>query len=463
MMMAYIICNALYVIASLRFQPTKRPQLSNQKPKSRIPSSRVPVPAPLSNNPGPISLENAAATARLPAKMSIAEWTAEGEGIDCGGFYEGEKRQRGGRKKRKKTKDEPQAIQNWDSLYDPSRPNNFEDYKYSEEKMLEARDWKDKLYAHRVARQPDSDSDSSNDLYKSPLNSTFILLHSITDAHMITGPFAPQRLNFAPPTDFEKISQSQQTLFSDNDLDNPVGKGAYEQRLRSSQFAHQPDTVNGSEDSSQRTPLSSGPSLPASNESVFIRSIQSPTSNAAAFPSISRAPVRYNLPAAPADIPASEAELEEALRTDQMEEELQPDAATRSLRPGQKGFAERLMSKYGWSKGSGLGVSGSGIIKPLRVQIEKQKKKSDSEGGGFVGPGGRGKIVGGMKKGAPSGETRVGKYGAMSEVIILRGIVDGMNLDAELEGVHDGGLLQEIGDECGEKASMKSSGVLPIC
>ncbi len=132
-------------------------------------------------------------------------------------------------------------------------------------------------------------------------------------------------------------------------------------------------------------------------------------------------------------------------------EEAGSEAAPRSLRPGQKGFAERLMSKYGWSKGSGLGASESGIVNPLRVQVEKQKKKPDSEGGGFVGPGGRGKIIGGKKKGGAGPETEEGRFGAMSEVVILRGMVDGMDLDAELEDSGDGGLMQEIGEECGEK------------
>jgi splicing factor 45 len=166
---------------------------------------------------------------------------------------------------------------------------------------------------------------------------------------------------------------------------------------------------------------------------------------------ISRAPVRYNLPQPPSDIPSSEAELEKALAAEREDEDDQPgEEAPRSLRPGQKGFAERLMSKYGWSKGTGLGADGSGIVNPLRVQIEKRKKKSDAEGGGFRDAGGRGKIIGG-KKNAPEKESEVGKFGSMSQVIVLRGMVDGMNLDEEVEGAGDGGLMQEIGDECAEK------------
>ena len=175
--------------------------------------------------------------------------------------------------------------------------------------------------------------------------------------------------------------------------------------------------------------------------------------------SISRPPVRYNLPAAPSELPSSEAELEDALRTD-LKEDLPADDAPRSLRPGQKGFAERLMSKYGWSKGSGLGASGSGIVNPLRVQIEKQRKKPDSEGGGFVGPGGRGKIIGGKKKGGSHADTEDGKFGVMSEIVVLKGMVDGMDLDAEMEGAGDGGIMQEIGEECGDKVSRGSGNSL---
>lgn len=109
------------------------------------------------------------------------------------------------------------------------------------------------------------------------------------------------------------------------------------------------------------------------------------------------------------------------------------------------------MSKYGWTKGSGLGASGSGILNPLRVQVEKQKKKPGSEGGGVVGHRGKGKILGGGRKGGSSTTAETRRFGIMSEVVILLGMVDGMDLDLELEGSGDGGLMQEIGDECGAK------------
>jgi splicing factor 45 len=99
-------------------------------------------------------------------KSSLADWAATED--DDFGYYMGEKRQRGGRKKRKKNR-EPQAVmQNWGDIYDPSRPNNYEEYRRSDEKILEVREWKDRLYAHRMRRSLSSDSDS--DAYDRPIN-----------------------------------------------------------------------------------------------------------------------------------------------------------------------------------------------------------------------------------------------------------------------------------------------------
>jgi splicing factor 45 len=109
------------------------------------------------------------------------------------------------------------------------------------------------------------------------------------------------------------------------------------------------------------------------------------------------------------------------------------------------------MSKYGWQKGSGLGATSSGIVNPLRVQVEKRRRKADADGGGWAEPGGRGKIVGGHTKRKGDGEQD--SPGDMSEVIVLHHMLDNMpDLAAEIED----GLGQEIGQECGEKVGFKS-------
>jgi hypothetical protein len=114
--------------------------------------------------------------ARAPVKSTLADWTATGDDDDVNGFYAGEKRQRGGRKRRKKNKEEQVAMQDWDDIYDPTRPNNYEEYKHSEEKIREVREWKDRLYAHRKARKPISDEDSEEESYRPQMGSKYLIV-----------------------------------------------------------------------------------------------------------------------------------------------------------------------------------------------------------------------------------------------------------------------------------------------
>ncbi|GES62634.1 G-patch DNA repair protein [Aspergillus terreus] len=405
--------------ASLRFQPTKRPQLAAQKTKSK---PTLPKAAP------------AAVPPAAPVKTTLADWAAT-EDDDVNGFYAGPKRQRGGRKKRKKNREAQEFIQNWDDIYDPSRPNNYEEYKHSDEQIAEVREWKDLLYAHRMAHSPSQDSYSDEERGRPMMNRQF----------------APPS-SFAPPPNLNEMPPEPPVT----DQDAPSGEDAFARRARLSGL--QPDSATS--DTVPPPPPPEEPPAPVpddpTGEDAYRRRLQMsagaqpippPATNplAAMQPAsatISRAPVRYTLPPAPADIPASEAELEEVFAKEEPVEEDAEEDGQRSLRPGQKGFAERLLAKYGWTKGSGLGATGSGIVKPLQVKVEKQKKRPDSEGGGFATPGGRGKIIGGAKK-----QEDEGKFGRMSEVIILKGMLDGMDVDAELEG----GLMQEIGEECSEK------------
>ena len=371
------------------------------------------------------------------------------------GFYAGEKRQRGGRKKRKKNKEETQIPQNWDDIYDPSRPNIYEDYKNSDEKVLEIRDWKDRLYAHRTIRRRSSDLSSESEGRHRPMMNSTLWCDYLSNAYTSIEPFAPPSgISFAPPTIFTEPATTPVPPPPSEPAsipDDATGEDAFSRRIRLSQQASQPPLPFEPPPLSvdQPPPPLDGPSV-GQRRNLLSPSLSAPRAPNAQ-PNISRAPVRYDLPAPPPEIPSSEAELKYALEQESEVHDAPPakDDAPRSLRPGQKGFAERLMSKYGWSRGSGLGASGSGITAPLRVQVEKQKKKPDSEGGGFVGPGGMGKIVGGKKKGGEEGG-QLGKFGAMSEVVVLRGMVDGMDLDEEI-AAGDGGLMQEIGQECGEK------------
>ncbi len=232
-------------------------------------------------------------------------------------------------------------------------------------------------------------------------------------------------MSFAPPAHLNHDNSPPPPPISLPD--DPTGEDAYARRLRMSQVR---------------------PSLPSDATPTPPPPTSSPPPAQTPAGQISRAPVRYSLPPPPPDIPATDAELEAALSQEKTEATEASDAP-RSLRPGQKGFAARLMSKYGWTQGSGLGAQGTGIINPLYAKADKRKKKSDAEGGGFVTPTATGKILGGWKSKAGEQEAE-GKFGAMSEVIKLEGMLRGMNLDEEL-GREEGGIMQEIGEECGDK------------
>lgn len=131
----------------------------------------------------------------------------------------------------------------------------------------------------------------------------------------------------------------------------------------------------------------------------------------------------------------------------------------RSSRPGQAGFAQRLMSKYGWTAGSGLGASSSGILNPLQVKVEKRRRRPDAEGGGFAEPGGRGKVIAPKTSSQPTtssstqsnSATTDSKYGPMSPVVLLSNMLTNMPPAELAHEIAEGGLLQEIGQECGDK------------
>lgn len=140
------------------------------KAKPGIPKAPPTASNAGASNPGTAPTSGAAPT-RIPAKTTLADWAATADDDDVNGFYAGEKRQRGGRKKRRKNREAETVIQNWDDIYDPSRPSNYEEYKHSEEKIREVREWKDRLYAHRMARKTSSDLESDDGYSRAPMKS----------------------------------------------------------------------------------------------------------------------------------------------------------------------------------------------------------------------------------------------------------------------------------------------------
>lgn len=155
-------------IAALRFHPAKRPliaQKTKPKPKTSFPKATPAIPDNSTRDGA------SPATSAVPAaKNTLADWAAADD--DVNDYYGGgEKRQRGGRKRKKQKREEHVAAQDWDDIYDPTRPNSYEEYKHSDEKIREVTDWKDRLYAHRRARKAPSEDDSEEEDYRPRMNS----------------------------------------------------------------------------------------------------------------------------------------------------------------------------------------------------------------------------------------------------------------------------------------------------
>lgn len=372
----------------------------------------------------------AAATSHSAQKTTAADWIATAsDDEDVNAYYAGT-RQRGGRKKRKKNnKEASQVIQHdWDDIYDPTRPNHYEEYKYSEEKIREVREWKDLLYRHRMRRQS-SDSDSDSDRSRGQERNSKSISSVVASAKISETFASPPSMSFAPPAQFESPSN---LVKPDDDSD--------EHEYVPPPPAMLPDDLTGDDAFARRMRMSGLQNVPAppSPPPPPPPDMPKPT-----IGQIARAPVRYNLPLPDPELPSNEAELQE------MEVDNPPEEAPKSLRPGQAKFAERLMAKYGWSKGQGLGKEQTGVTTALYAKVEKRKKKSDAEGGGFATPAPIGRILGGKQSEAGKAAEE-GRFGAMSEVVRLQGMLKGMDLQAEMFS-DQGGLMQEIGEECSEK------------
>ncbi|KAG5993990.1 hypothetical protein E4U54_003220, partial [Claviceps lovelessii] len=416
---------------ALRFQPIRRPPVKQTKPVATFPKAisaskrslgateTVPSPAP-SLSTDPLS------SSGPPAKSSLADWTATEE--DAWKYGLAEKRQRGGRKKKKKQQN-TQLETDWDEIYDPTRPTNIEEYLRSDEKIEEVREWRALLYRHRKRRdESDFSSDEDEaDRRSAPLPNQFAPPPSYA--------FAPPPPSQSPPRPLAMAASASASASAPAPPPpEESAEDAYARRMVLS--------------STQQPPPAAPPS-PPSHSNIS----QPPPPSTTDSATISRAPIRYttqpaqssphddNEDEASSSIPFLGADNDREIPQQEQEQE-QQDPPPRSTRPGQSGFAQRLMGKYGWTKGSGLGADESGIVNPLRIQVEKRRKKADADGGGWAEPGGKGKIIGSKRK------EEGGKFGTMSDVIVLRNMLDNMpDLQAEIAD----GLGQEIGEECGEK------------
>lgn len=180
--------------SALRFQPhpqIRRPQQKSQKPKASFPKA---PPAPTNA----VNPSGASAAAPVPAKSRLADWapTEEDEYM----YGTGEKRPRGGRRKKKKKVEEMPMETDWDEIYDPSRPTNVDEYLRSDERIREVREWKDLLYKHRRRDDErrggtwdDSEEEESRPAQSKSSNVRRCLRSCFTNIHNIDRPICTSR------------------------------------------------------------------------------------------------------------------------------------------------------------------------------------------------------------------------------------------------------------------------------
>lgn len=81
------------------------------------------------------------------SRPTIDDWAAVDDDIE---YFADKKTLRGGRKKKNKRENgDGFQYQDWTDIYDPSRPNTFEEFIESEERWNDEDEWRCRLYAHR--------------------------------------------------------------------------------------------------------------------------------------------------------------------------------------------------------------------------------------------------------------------------------------------------------------------------
>ena len=376
---------------------------------------------------------------------------------DVNGFYrtlEGQKlaRKNARKKKRKNNDGQGTYIWTWDDDYDPLHPNDYETYIDSDEQLREQIEWQRKLegrdepeemeelddtgyrgFAPPPEDEQDDDwvppEDDGHEFVPEPVTE-IVLDESVDEVYARRRRMALEAgMKLRPETPLSAIDTPKEEEEIDEDEgseEEPKEKTGEPSEIIPSFYEDSPPPPPPPPPKTQPPPqpqfnfntYNQPPSLYASAPGM--QSSQPPPQTSTTISSepihyaaatISSDPIHYSAPSTTNNPETSTEEL------------------PRGSHPGQKGFAARLMSKYGWEKGQSLGsTSSAGLVTPLLMKVDKEKK-------------GTGVIVNRNKTVEDHGP-----FGKMSRCIVLGNVVAPGEVDDE--------LVQEIGEECRSKVCL---------
>ncbi|KAF8902088.1 hypothetical protein CPB84DRAFT_896080 [Gymnopilus junonius] len=476
--------------ASLAFAPVRRNQA--QKAKPSVP--RLPAGASvLSPTPGlsstavvfapPALVDTTASTTAPNNPTAQHEPTTQGWGRkvkppsmvldeDINGFKNTQKK-KAGKGKGKKNKNAP-VIPTWDpmELYDPLRPNDYNEYKVwkskerieRRERIAEERRMELRKRSRRSASYSDSEATGSDDDERPRKTGRYD-----TFDHWSRG---RSESNYDDARDVP--AQNTPPVAIDRSL---TGDEAFQRRLAMSMKPRSPSPMPPT----LKPEGSPAPSLPRveTGEEAYLRRLAMSTmghSPLAARPlpvermrSPSPPDLAYNPFAPPSSVPpppsvphaAIPSALEDKVKaaaaiaaklsalgastvpSTSSAPPREPSPPAEESRPDPHGFAARLMAKWGHKEGQGLGADASGIVNALeveQVQTKSKGRQSASQGSKM------GRIINNNED-AKTREDRE-RFGEPSRVVVLTNMVGP-------EDVEDEDLREEIGDECSKNGTVE--------
>lgn len=400
---------------------------------------------------------------------TIEQWIKPGDHDDEGDPHTaasserqgGHRSQRGGKRKGKNNSAKEEAKRDWDfdfnTYYNPEKPTDVEVYARSAEHTQALNDWKMKLYAHKMKGKPQPAPSSDEEKPFAPLPKYgFVpppIYNSPNGEKNSSGNKQPgvavsnanpeQDIPPTPsaPIPEEALSGVHVSAEPAYPFENGVASPGVSDNQTSPSLAQNEARPLQSQTVSMHMPLPDIIPAPGTGPTASGPHLPPPAYSA----TISAAPVRYSQPDGHQNAASPSNQISDPLGGVQVHASPIPDAPKDDPKndpPSKKDFGKRMLEKHGWKQGEGLGASKNGIIDPLKHEPLKRKKRPNGEGGGWAGPSGMGRIVGGKKRRVePNADSATEQK--MSMVALFSNMLKGVNVQHE---VANGTLMQDIGN-----------------